>query len=98
MASWGDEWVVAARRAEEDSREGLLLVWHRPGPSRPLHLPALRGTTLQQVFPPAHLVPGEGLHVQTLPEGPCITPVTTTPAARAYLVREDNDRGNGAAR
>lgn len=100
VAGWGDEWVVAARRANEESREGLLLVWHRPGaqPDTPLDLPALQGTTLQQVFPPTHLVPDAGLHVEPLPTGPQITAVSNTPAARAYLVREENDRGNGAAR
>lgn len=100
VAGWEQEWVVAARRASPTSRDGLLLVWHRPGPqgSTPLELPALHGTTLSQVFPPPRLVPAPGLHVEAGPEGPRIVPESNNPTARAYLVRDTQDRDNGAAR
>ncbi|SPT54441.1 Alpha-galactosidase [Actinomyces bovis] len=90
VAAWEQEWVVAARRASSTSRDGLLLVWHRPGQAPPssLDLPALAGTTLTQVFPPSRLVPEAGLRVELGPEGPRLTPENHTPTARAYLVRE----------
>ncbi|WP_196717017.1 glycoside hydrolase family 36 protein [Actinomyces trachealis] len=90
VASWEQEWVVAARRTSTTNRDGLLLVWHRPGqaPPTPLDLPTLAGTTLTQVFPPSRLLPEAGLRVEPGPDGPRLTPENNTPTARAYLVRD----------
>ncbi|WP_201288253.1 glycoside hydrolase family 36 protein [Actinomyces marmotae] len=102
VASWDQEWVVAARRAPA-GREGLLLVWHRPrpgqdGPGSALNLPALAGMRLTRVMPPPDLVADEGISVEDGPHGPVLRATTTTPTARAYLVRDTTHRDEDVAR
>lgn len=94
VAGWNDPWVVAARATTQGGREGLLLVWHRPGlgPRTPeLHLPSLAGCAVEQVYPPRALVPDPGLHVEPGDDGLHLAvPAgagTTHPTARVYLVR-----------
>lgn len=94
VAGWNDPWVVAARATSPGGREGLLLVWHRPGlgPRTPeLHLPSLAGYDVEQVYPPRDIVPDPGLHVEPGDDGLRLAvPAgagTTHPTARAYLVR-----------
>lgn len=89
VAGWNDPWVVAARAVSPHSREGLLLVWHRPGmgPGAPeILLPALADCDVEQIYPPRDLVPEPGLRAEPGPHGLRLTGAATA-LARAYLVR-----------
>ena len=89
VAGWNDPWVVAARAASPHSREGILLVWHRPGlgsGAPEILLPALADCDVEQIYPPRDLVPEPGLRAEPGPHGLRLTGAAT-PLARAYLVR-----------
>lgn len=96
VAAWTDEWVVTARQ-HPTSRDGILVVWHRPvdgstalGPrgGSALELPQLSGTRLEQIYPPTPLVADPGILVDDSGAAPRLSCTSPRPTGRVYRVRD----------
>ena len=91
LAGWDDEWVVTGRR-KKSSRDGVIIVWHRPSTeSTVLDLPDLAGTHLEPLYPPACLVPDPGIHIADSSSSPRLNCPSPKPTGRVFRVRDLHD-------
>ena len=91
LASWDDEWIVTGRR-KKSSRDGVIIVWHRPSTeSTVLDLPDLAGTHLEPLYPPACLVPDPGIHIADSSSSPRLNCPSPKPTGRVFRVRDLHD-------